>query len=280
MGEHAVWRCGRFEVGLARPVVMGVLNVTPDSFSDGARFLTYADAIAQGMRMPGAGAGIIDIGGESTRPGAPEVSTTEELERALPVVEALVAEGRVPISIDTRHAEVARTCIEAGVDIVNDVGGFRDPGMMEAAAQSRAGCCVMHMLGEPGTMQVAPHYDDVFAEVSEWLLARAAALEAAGVERERICIDPGIGFGKTLEHNLALLRRLPDLARLGYPVLAGVSRKRFLGEITGVAEPAKRVAGSIAAALWCAQNGAAVIRVHDVEETAQALRVLVALRTP
>jgi dihydropteroate synthase len=277
VGEVAVWRCGRFELGLGRPLVMGILNVTPDSFSDGARFLTYADAVAEGRHMPLDGAAIVDVGGESTRPGATELTSAEEIARVLPVVEALVAEGGSGVSIDTRHAQVARRCVEAGVDIVNDVGGFRDPRMVEVAAESGAGCVVMHMLGEPGTMQLEPRYDDVFAEVRDWLVGRARALEDAGVKHARICLDPGIGFGKTLEHNLTLLRRLPELAALGYPLLVGVSRKRFIGALTGVEQPAERLAGSIAAAVWCATHGADVVRVHDVAETAQALRVVAAL---
>ncbi len=272
-----VWRCGRFELALDEPVVMGILNVTPDSFSDGGRFAGYADAIEEGLAAAEAGAGIIDVGGESTRPGAAPVPPEEETSRVLPVVEALVAAGRVPVSADTRHADVAQRCVEAGADILNDVGGFRDPWMREVAAASNAGCIVMHMRGDPGTMQRAPRYDDVFAEVSAWLIGQARDLEEMGVASDRICLDPGIGFGKTLEHNLTLLRRLPELAALGYPVMAGVSRKRFIGELTGVPEPAERLAGSLAAAVWCASHGAAVVRVHDVPETRQALQVLAAL---
>ncbi|HEY3317895.1 MAG TPA: dihydropteroate synthase [Coriobacteriia bacterium] len=272
-----VWQCGRFELALDRPLVMGILNVTPDSFSDGGRFVTYADAIAEGLAVIPAGADILDVGGESTRPGSAEVPPAEEVGRVLPVVEALVADARVPVSVDTRHADVAQRCVEAGVDVLNDVGGFRDPWMREVAAGSNAGCVVMHMRGDPGTMQRSPRYGDVFAEVREWLVGQARALEDAGVGRERICLDPGIGFGKALEHNLTLLRRLPELAALGYPLLLGVSRKRFIGEVTEVPEPAERLAGSLAAAVWCAEHGADVVRVHDVGQTAQALRVLRAI---
>lgn len=274
------WRCGRFEVTLDRPLVMGILNVTPDSFSDGGRFVRYGDAIAEGLAMISHGAAIIDVGGESTRPGAAEVAPQDEVGRVLPVVEALVAEARAPVSVDTRHADVAVRCVQAGADILNDVDGFRDPWMREVAADSNVGCVVMHMRGDPGTMQRAPHYDDVVAEVGEWLQRQAQALEAAGVERDRICVDPGIGFGKTLEHNLALLRDLPKLAALGYPLLLGVSRKRFIGELSGVTEPAERVAGSVAAAVWCAAHGTDVLRVHDVAETVQALAVLRGLIAP
>jgi dihydropteroate synthase len=186
----------------------------------------------------------------------------------------LVAEGDVPVSVDTRHADVAHAALEAGADILNDVAGFRDPWMIEVAAASQAGCVVMHMRGEPATMQQAPHYDDVYAEVSEWLLGQARKLEAAGVARERICLDPGIGFGKDLGHNLTLLKRLPELAALGYAVLVGASRKRFIGELTHVSVPTERLAGSLAAALWAAGHGADVVRVHDVADTVRALRVL------
>jgi dihydropteroate synthase len=269
-----VWRCGRFELALDRPLVMGIVNVTPDSFSDGGRFASAEDAVATARALVDDSAAILDVGGESTRPGAAVVGAAEERDRVLPVVEALARDGRVPVSVDTRHADVANAALEAGADIVNDVEGFRDPWMVEVAAASAAGCVVMHMRGDPGTMQHAPHYDDVFAEVRDFLLAQATALEAAGITRERICLDPGIGFGKTLEHNLTLLRRLPELAELGYAVCAGVSRKRFIGELTGVAEPRDRLGGSIAAAVWCAEHGADVVRVHDVRETAQALAVL------
>ena len=271
-----VWHCGRFELLLARPLVMGVLNVTPDSFSDGGQHDDPAAAVLWGERLVAEGAAILDVGGESTRPGAEALGTAAELARVRPVI-GRFASDPLPVSIDTRHAEVARACVKAGASIINDVSGFRDRAMVEVAADCDAGVVVMHMLGEPGSMQKNPRYDDVVREVGGYLLAQATVLEAAGVARERIAIDPGIGFGKTIEHNLELLRRLPELAELGYPVVVGVSRKRFIGEITGVGEPSERLGGSIAAALLAVERGAAVVRVHDVEATVQALAVAEAL---
>ena len=266
------WRCGGFELLLERPLVMGILNVTPDSFSDGGQHDDPASAVIWGERLIAEGASILDIGGESTRPGAEPLSASAELARVRPVVGRFAGDS-VPVSIDTRHAEVAQACIDAGASIINDVSGFRDRAMVEVAAGSDAGVVVMHMLGEPGTMQRNPRYDDVVREVGGYLLAQATVLEAAGVARDRIAIDPGFGFGKTLAHNLELLRRLPEIVELGYPVLVGVSRKRFLGEITGVDEPAERLGGSIAAALWAVEQGAALVRVHDAGATVQALAV-------
>ncbi len=255
---------------------MGVLNVTPDSFSDGGFYDDPAAAVAHGERLIAEGAAILDVGGESTRPGADPVPMAAEIARVRPVVLRFAAEG-VPVSVDTRHADVARAAVEAGASIINDVSGFRDREMVEVAAGCEAGLVVMHMLGEPTTMQVAPRYDDVVREVGGYLVAQAAMLEAAGVARERIAIDPGIGFGKTLEHNLALLRRLPELAELGFPVVVGVSRKRFIGEITGVDDASERLGGSVAAACWVAAHGASVVRAHDVAPTVQAMAVLGAL---
>ena len=266
------WHCSRFELPLDRPLVMGILNVTPDSFSDGGAHFEPVVALRHARLMLAEGADIVDVGGESTRPGAAEVPVDEELSRVLPVVEQLAGEA-APVSIDTRHAEVAAACAYAGASIINDVSGFRDDAMTEVAAGSDAGLVVMHMLGEPGTMQRAPRYKDVVAEVAEYLQRRAAVLEAAGVARDRIALDPGIGFGKTTEHNLELLRRLNEIAKLGYPVVIGVSRKRFIGDITGVEAPRDRVAGSLAAALVAVANGAHVVRVHDVADTVSALLV-------
>ena len=271
------WRCGSLELSLDRPLVMGILNVTPDSFSDGGAHFAPDSAVEYGAAMLAEGADIIDVGGESTRPGAEEVSLEEELSRVLGPVRAFGAQG-VPVSIDTRHAHVAAACVEAGACIINDVSGFRDPAMVAVAASGGAGVIVMHMQGEPRTMQEAPRYDDVAAEVADYLASQVGVLEAAGVARERIAIDPGIGFGKTTEHNLELLRRLPELAALGYPVVVGASRKRFIGELTGVGEPRERVAGSVAAAIRAVECGASVVRVHDVAETVQALRVAGAIR--
>lgn len=257
---------------------MGVVNVTPDSFSDGGEFDDPLTAMRHARAMIADGADIIDVGGESTRPGASEIDTAEELARVRPIVAGLTdAADPRPVSIDTRHADVAAACVQAGASIVNDVAGFRDPAMVELAASTEVGVVVMHMLGEPRDMQADPHYADVVTEVRDYLLERALVLQDAGVTRERICIDPGIGFGKTLEHNLALLRALPELAAFGYPVLVGASRKRSIGEITGVIEPRERVGGSVAAAAYAAEHGAAVVRAHDVEPTVQAVRVIDAL---
>ena len=268
-----VWQCGRFGLALDRPLVMGILNVTPDSFSDGGEHEGPLEALEWAERMIAGGAAIVDVGGESTRPGSAPVTPAEELARVQPVVERLVADAVVPVSIDTRHPLVAQACVDAGAAIVNDVSGFRDDAMLRVAAGSDAGVVIMHMLGEPGTMQDDPRYDDVVDEVLGYLDRQAARLARAGVAESRIAIDPGIGFGKTLEHNLALLRGLPALVELGFPVVVGASRKRFIGEITGEQMPAERVGGSVAAALWAAARGAAVVRVHDVAATAQALAV-------
>jgi dihydropteroate synthase len=270
--EPRVWRCGRFALTLDRPHVMGILNVTPDSFSDGGRFDDPVAAVARAERIVADGAAILDVGGESTRPGAVPVSVAAELSRVRPVVLRFSPED-IPVSIDTRHADVAAACVEAGASIINDVSGFRDKAMVEVAAGCDAGVIVMHMLGEPKTMQAEPRYDDVVREVGGYLVAQATMLQAAGVDRERIAIDPGIGFGKTVEHNLELLRRLPELAALGFPVVIGASRKRFIGALTGAGEPLDRLGGSLAAALFAAARGVCVLRVHDVEATVQALVV-------
>jgi dihydropteroate synthase len=254
---------------------MGIVNTTPDSFSDGGDHDDPASAVAWGERLIQEGAAIVDVGGESTRPGAEAITTSEEISRVRPVVQRLAAEG-VPVSIDTRHADVAAACLEAGASIINDISGLRDPEMLELAASSDAGIVIMHMLGEPGTMQDAPEYEDVVVEVGGYLLAQAAALEAAGVSRERIVVDPGIGFGKTLEHNVTLLRHLPEIGG-PYPVLVGASRKRFIGAITGEESPRERLGGSVASALYAASHGASVVRVHDVGPTLQALAVARAL---
>ena len=273
------WRCGDRELALDRPLVMGILNATPDSFSDGGDYDTTEAAIARAHDMVEEGADLIDVGGESTRPGAAPVAPGEELARVLPIVEGLAPELTVPLSIDTRRPEVARACVEAGAAVINDVTGFRDPAMIELAAGCGAGLVVMHMLGDdPATMQADPRYADVVAEVSGFLAERAAALVSAGVDTERIVLDPGIGFGKRLEHNLALMRELRAIAALGYPVLLGASRKRFIGDILGEEDPRRRVAGSVGAAAYAVTHGADIVRVHDVYDTAQALRVIAAIR--
>ncbi len=261
-----------------RPLVLGIVNVTHDSFSDGGRFIDPARAIAHGLAMRDDGADLVDVGGESTRPGAAPVALDEELRRVIPVIEALVREG-VAVSVDTVKPEVMRAAIAAGCAVLNDVNAFRAPGAIEAVAKSEAGLIVMHMQGTPQTMQKAPHYDDVVAEVGAFLRERAAVLEQAGVAHERIVLDPGFGFGKNLEHNKALFRALPALASMGYPLLVGVSRKKMIGDFTGRAAD-DRVAGSVAAALLAAQNGASLVRVHDVRQTVDALRVWIELGRP
>jgi dihydropteroate synthase len=255
---------------------MGILNVTPDSFSDGGSYIDRDAAVTAALRMVADGADIIDVGGESTRPGAEPVTTSQEAGRVTGVIAALSEQG-VCVSADTRHALVASQALDAGAAIINDVSGFTDAEMVRVAAGSGAGLVVMHMRGEPRTMQDDPSYADVVAEVAAYLARQACALERAGVARDRIAIDPGIGFGKTTAHNLELLRRLPELEALGFPVVVGASRKRFIGEITGVAEPCERLAGSVAAAVEAGRRGAAVVRVHDVAATVEALAVAQAI---
>jgi dihydropteroate synthase len=264
-------RCGRFELTLERPLVMGVLNLTPDSFSDGGRWPDTDAAIAHAMAMIDDGVDLLDLGAESTRPGAPIVPADLELSRLAPVIQALADCGR-PLSVDTRKPQVMRAVLDLGVDMINDVSGFSDPQAIAAVSASQAACCVMHMLGEPLTMQQDPVYRDVVSEVCQMLADRAAALQAAGVDRSRIVIDPGIGFGKTLEHNLALLADLPSLVALGWPVLVGVSRKSMLGALTGRAVD-RRLSASLSAMLAAVVGGAQIVRVHDVPETIDALRV-------
>ncbi len=250
-------------------LVMGVLNVTPDSFSDGGLFLEPASAEEAARRMVAEGAGIVDVGGESTRPGADPISPAEERERVLPVLERLRG---VPVSVDTRHTETAEEALRAGAVLINDVTAGESPGMFEAVASHAAGLVLMHKRGEPGTMQRDPHYDDVVGEVEAYLLDRAAAAERAGVPRERIFLDPGIGFGKTVDHNLALLHALPRLVACGYPALVGTSRKSFLGAITRRPVDERRDASTATVAL-SAYLGAAVVRVHDVAPALDAVRI-------
>jgi dihydropteroate synthase len=253
---------------------MGVVNVTPDSFSDGGRFLDHGAAIAHARRLIAEGADILDIGGESTRPGAEPVSEAEEIARVIPVIEAIARESAVRISIDTLKPAVARAAVRTGASIWNDVTALGAPGALEAAAELGCEVMLMHMQGEPRTMQADPRYGDVAAEVSSFLSERAEAAIAAGVERGRVWIDPGIGFGKTLEHNLTLLRHLDQIVGLGFPVILGVSRKRFIQAIDASARNADdRLGGSLSGALWGAGAGVAAVRVHDVRETRQALEV-------
>lgn len=262
--------CG---LALDRPRIMGVVNVTPDSFSDGGRFLDRDRAIAQAEALVEAGADLLDLGGESTRPGAEPVPPAEERARVVPVIAALRARGlSIPISIDTRNAEVARAALDAGADLLNDVSALRhDPAYAALAAAGGAPVCLMHAQGDPRTMQDAPHYGDVLVEVAAFLAGRVAAAEAAGIPRDRLLVDPGIGFGKTVAHNLALVRGLSILHDLGCPILFGASRKRFIGAIAGIDIPDRRGPGSIAVALEALRQGAQVLRVHDVAETRQAV---------
>jgi dihydropteroate synthase len=274
-------QCGRFKLSFERPLVMGILNVTPDSFSDGGQYAMRADALRQAERMMLEGADIIDIGGESTRPGAPPVPLDEELERVIPLIEQLRG-ANVPLSVDTYKPEVMRHALGAGADLINDIWGFRMPGAVDAVRDSDCGLCVMHMLGEPQTMQLGePAYGDVVGEVRQFLEERVAVLTQAGIARGRISVDPGFGFGKAVvEHNYALLARLADTAPRAeppYPILAGMSRKSMIGAVTGRAAP-ERVAGSIATAVLAAERGAAILRVHDVAQTVDALKVWAALR--
>ena len=268
--------CGKFHFDLTRPLVMGIVNVTPDSFSDGGRFASTALAITHAQQLIKDGADILDIGGESTRPGAAEVSEQEELDRVLPVIEGLRGIS-VPISIDTCKPQVMRAALAAGASMVNDINALLAEGALDAVCGSDAAVCLMHKQGTPKNMQQQPQYQDVIAEVSAFLRDRIAAAEAAGIARDRIVIDPGFGFGKTLAHNLDLLRELETFCALGVPVLAGLSRKSMLGAITG-RDVTERLAASVAAALLAVQRGAAIVRVHDVRETVDALKVWDAIR--
>jgi dihydropteroate synthase len=267
--------CGRYRLSLDRPLVMGVLNITPDSFADGGVFLDLNDATDRVRQMLDEGADIVDIGGESTRPGAVPTPEAYELDRVIPLLEniRLSCDARgVPISVDTRKPVVMRAAIAAGASMINDINALRAPGAIEALSEGSAGVCLMHMQGEPSTMQHSVSYDDVVADVAAFLAERASACVAAGIDRHRIVLDPGFGFGKTVEHNLTLLRRLSEIAALGYPLLAGLSRKSTIGVLTG-RNVDDRMAGSVAAALAAIARGAGIVRVHDVRETADALKV-------
>lgn len=265
------WHCGPFDFDLSTPVVMGICNVTPDSFSDGGMHATAPEAFEHARGLLAAGAGIIDVGGESTRPGAEEVPPDVELERVLPVVRELAAQG-VAVSVDTRHASVAAACIDAGACIVNDVSGFRSLEMRELAAQSDVGLVVMHMRGTPKTMQEAPVYDDVVLDVEQELSRMATRLSAEGVAPERICLDFGIGFGKNIAHNLALVQATAHFADLGYPLMAAVSRKSFIGAMSAESVPAMRDRASALCAAFMAGQGARILRVHNVAATHEMLR--------
>ena len=266
-----ILRCGRYPLNLARPRVMGILNVTPDSFADGGRWYDPASALGYARQMIDDGADIVDIGGESTRPGAEPVSDNEELDRVLPLIEALAKDGAL-VSVDTMKPAVMRAAIAAGASMINDVKALQVPGALEAVAAGHVAVCLMHMQGEPRTMQQQPQYTDVVAEVKTFLSERVAACLAAGIARDRIVVDPGFGFGKSFQHNLALLRALPEIVAQGFPVLVGLSRKSSLGLITG-RQVEDRLAASLAAALAAVARGASIVRVHDPKETADALKV-------
>jgi dihydropteroate synthase len=271
-------RCGAHALDLAQPRQMRILTDPPHSYSDRGRFPGREAALAQGRTLVAEGADILDVGGESTRPGAAPVSVQEELDRVIPVIEALAGELPVPLSVDTSKPEVMRAAVAAGAALINDVAALRRPGALAAAAETGAPVCLMHMQGEPGTMQQQPAYHDVVAEVRDFLAGRIAACAAAGIPRDRLLVDPGFGFGKPLAHNLALLRDLVGLQGLGVPVLAGLSRKSMIGALLDGAPVGERLYGSLAAAVLAVERGAAIVRAHDVAPTVQALRIVAAVR--
>ncbi len=264
--------CRGRRLALDRTRICGILNITPDSFSDGGVFADTASAIAYGLALIEQGADLLDIGGESTRPGAVAISAEEEIARVVPVIEALAAQTHVPISIDTSKPEVMRAAVAAGAGLINDVYALRRPGALDAAAELGAAICLMHMQGEPQTMQENPQYDDVVGEVHRFLAERLFACQLAGIDKKKLLVDVGFGFGKTLEHNLALLRQLEKFKTLEVPLLVGLSRKSIITTLTG-SSPTERVFGSVAAALIAAQRGAAIVRVHDVAATRDALAI-------
>lgn len=272
--------CAGKLLDLSIPRVMGILNLTPDSFSDGGRFNRLDAALRHAENMVAEGAAVIDVGGESTRPGAPSVSTVEELDRVIPVIEKLSSLIPVPVSIDTSKPEVMREAVKAGAGLINDVQALQAEGALEVAANTGVPVCLMHMQGNPRTMQIQPRYEDVVDEVREFLLNRAAACGAAGISRHRLIIDPGFGFGKTLEHNVQLLRKLPVLAATGLPILVGLSRKSMIGRLLSDGQPApveERLYGDIAAIVIAARSGARILRVHDVKPAVEAMRIVSAV---
>jgi dihydropteroate synthase len=277
MQAHFQFFCGKYQLLLNRPHVMGIVNITPDSFSDGGKFSSTDLAVEHALNLIAEGADILDIGGESTRPGAEIVSLDEELKRVIPVIEALSKTCHVPISIDTYKPEVMRQAIAAGADIVNDVRALQEPNALEIVAQSNVGVCLMHMQGTPETMQLEPHYADVMSEVKQFLIDRMNAALAHGIEKNRILLDPGFGFGKTRAHNIALIQHLDELKAIGQPLLVGLSRKSVLGSIAG-GDEGQRLYASIAASVISAMKGVKIIRVHDVKATVDALKVVTAVQ--
>jgi dihydropteroate synthase len=267
------WPSGRLDFS-AGCLVMGVLNVTPDSFSDGGMFFDTEKAIEHGLQMAKEGAAIIDVGAESTQPGAKLVSTEEQIRRAIPVIDRLAGEANVSISIDTKDYKVANAALEAGASIINDITALGDPQMARLAAEHKCPVVLMHMQGTPQTMQIEPSYEDVVGEVLEFLMKRAKRAGEFGIEKERIFVDPGIGFGKTVEHNLLLLKNIGKFVASGYRVLVGTSRKRFIGKLTGVKEPEKRIYGTAATVALCAAAGVSIVRVHDVAEMVDVVKVV------
>lgn len=269
----SVLDCAGKALDLSRPLVMGILNVTPDSFSDGGDFISPDAALERARQMVGEGADIIDVGGESTRPGAAPVSLEQELERVIPVIEAISRELPVPVSIDTSKAGVMSGAVSAGAGLINDVAALRGEGALEVAAKSGVPVCLMHMQGGPRTMQESPEYQDVVSDIRQFLVERIKACQAAGISRDRIVLDPGFGFGKTLGHNLELLRRLEEFSDIGLPLLVGISRKSMIGALLGDVPVTERLYGSLAAAVLAVERGAGILRVHDVKPTVDAIRV-------
>jgi len=276
MQTQYLFNCGKYQLNLNRPHVMGIVNVTPDSFSDGGKYSSTDLAVEHGLALIAEGADILDIGGESTRPGAPPVSLDEELRRVMPVIEALAAVSTVPLSIDTYKPEVMRSAIAAGVDIVNDVRALQEDGAVEIVAKSDVGVCLMHMQGMPQTMQLAPSYQDVVSEVVQFLTDRMYVVTSAGIAIDRIVLDPGFGFGKTTAHNIALIQHLTEIDAIGRPLLVGLSRKSILGKIAGGDEQQRLHAG-LASSVISAMKGAKIVRVHDVKATVDALKIVTAV---
>ncbi len=279
MNKYQIDCCGKVLDLSAGPVIMGILNVTPDSFSDGGKFLNPDEAVAQGLKMIAEGAGIIDIGGESTRPGAEPVSDEGQIERVVPVIQDLRRQTETPISIDTTSSKVAQTALEAGAAIINDISALRFDGQMaKLAAREGVPVILMHIQGKPRTMQTNPTYKDVVQDVKAFLNERIEYAVAAGIKRSQIVIDPGFGFGKTLEHNLQLFRHISEFLKLNVPVLAGPSRKSFIGKILNITNPSDRIFGTAAAVAWCVAAGVHIVRVHNVREMAQVARIITAIR--